>query len=155
MNKFKPALLGILCFLFALTAPFVVPLALLFTKREDKNLHPAFALWDTPDEPDLFDLDMETVREVYERWGWFVTAWYWFGLRNKGHGFESLFAREAPAHWPGDSLAEGLLTEGDFFIRRKRLGDFLLVFGWQVYASQKFKSGLEYRPKLAIKRRPR
>ena len=152
MNKFKPALLGILCFLFALTAPFVVPLALLFTKREDKNLHPAFVLWDTPDEPDLFDLDMVTVREVYERWGWFIAAWYWFGIRNRGHGFDSLFAMEAPAHWPE---GEGTHAGGEFFLTRKRYGDFLLVFGWQVYASQKYPSGLEYRPQLAIKRRPR
>lgn len=152
MNKIKPAALGLLCFLFSLTAPFVVPIALLFTKREDKNLHPAFALWDTPDEPDLFDLDMVTVRRVYERFGWFITAWYWFGIRNRGHGFDSLFAREAPAHWPE---GEATFERDPFFITRYRMGDFLLVFGWQVYASKKFATGLEYRPQLAIKRRPR
>ena len=152
MTLAKPsvAALGLLCLLFSLTAPFAVPIALLFTKREDKDI--AWSWYDTPDEPDLYDLDMETVRKVYERFGHWIAAWYWFGFRNRAHGFESLFAREAPAHWPqGDDTFE----RDDFFLTRKRFGDFLFVFGWQVYASRKFTSGLEYRPKLAIKRRRR
>lgn len=149
MNKLCVALKGLACFLFGLTAPFVVPFALLFTPRDAKDL--AWPLWDTPDEPDLYDLDMVTVRKVYERLGWFMAGWYWFGIRNRGHGFDSLFAKEAPAHWPE---GEATFERDPFFITRYRMGGFLLVFGWQVYGSKKFPTGLEYRPQLAIKRRP-
>ena len=149
MNKPAVAALGLLCFLVALTAPLVVPFALLFTKRDAKAL--AWSWYDTPDEPDLYDLDMPTVREVYERWGHWITAWYWFGIRNRAHGFDSLFAKEAPAHWPE---GDGEWADGDFFISRKRYGDFIVVFGWQVYGSSTFATKLEYRPQLAIKRRP-
>lgn len=151
MKYVTTALLGVLCLAFSLTAPFVAPIALIFTARDAKSLPPIFFLWDTPDEPDLYDLDIPAVRAVYERWGWFVTAWYWFGIRNRGHGFDSLFAREAPAYWPE---GEGSHERDGYFIDNKRFGDFLLVFGWQVYASHKYMSGLEYRPKLAVKGRP-
>jgi hypothetical protein len=149
MSKLTPALLGLLCFAFALTAPFLVPIALLFTPRDAKRL--AWSWYDTPDEPDLYDLDIPTVRALHERWGRFITAWYWFGWRNRAHGFDSLFSEIATAHWPE---GEGTYQAGEFFITRRRHGDFVLVFGWQVYASQKYATGLEFRPQLAIKRRP-
>jgi hypothetical protein len=129
----------------------MVPFALLFTRREATNL--AWAWYDTPDEPQLYDLKMTTVRWVYERFGHWVAAYYWFGFRNAGHGFESLFAQSAPKHWPE---GEGHFTCDDFFLERTRIGPFLFVFGWQVYGQvvKRWPSGLEYRPKLTLKYRP-
>jgi hypothetical protein len=150
MSDLSVVLKSILCSLFALTAPFMVPFALLFTKRDALDL--AWSWYDTPDEPDLIDLDgVHQAREIYEKWGWFIGAWYWFGIRNRGHGFESLFSKPAKRHWDD---VEGLLQNEDgFFLKRTRWGNLLFVFGWQVYASKKYPTGLEYRPKLTVKYR--
>ncbi len=152
--KLKTALLSLLCFAVSLTAPFVVPIALLFTPRDSKVL--AFSWYGTPDEPDLYDLDMAGVKSVYDRYGHWMAAWYWFGWRNRAHGFESLFSQPATAHWPAwDGAEAGRFRSPDgFFLDATRYGSFIVLLGWQVYASKKYASGLEYRPKLSIKRRP-
>ena len=145
------AVTGALSLAFGLTAPVAVPIALCFTKKHDVNL--AWSWYDTPDEPDLYDEDMKAVRWVAMRLGWRAAAYYWFGFRNRGHGFRSLFASRAYEHWPPDF--EGMLFDmgGAFLLRKRFLRVFVFVFGYQVYASKKFLTGLEYRPMLSIKLR--
>lgn len=154
MKYLKVIFISLLCAVFGLTAPFVVPVALLFTERDAKDLPKAFAWYDTPDEKDLFGWYETTVKETYEKYGWFVAAWVWFGWRNRGHGFASLFSKEAPGHW---SFTEGSGTNGDFFFWRKHIPvkwfELHLTFGWAVYSSTRYPTGFEYRPRMAIKTR--
>lgn len=147
MNKLYVIIISLLGTLVGMSAPFVVPLALLFTKRDAKNL--AFAWYDTPDEPELIGLYEPTVQRIADKWGWFISAWYWFGLRNRAHGFDSAFSKEAPEHWPETGSHE----RGEFFLTRARWGYFVFTFGWPVYHTTKYPSGFEYRPQMSIKTR--
>ena len=156
MKYLKVIFIYLLGLLFGCTAPVMVPFALLFTKRDAKVL--AWSWYDTPDEKDFIGLYEPKVQKKLDRYGWFVAAWYWFGIRNRGHGFASLFSQPAPGHWANETGA----NDGDeFFFWRgvfPVLGWFELhlSFGWAVYASSRYKPEFEYRPKVAIKtRRPK
>lgn len=153
MKYLTVAALSILCFIVGLFAPFVVPFALLRTDKDATEL--AWSWWDTPDEPDFIGFYEPTVYSLYKKYGWFMSAWYWFGLRNRAHGFYSLFSQPAPSHWPE---VEGMWERDGFFLWRKRVPvvdwfQFHLVFGWTVYASPRYPSGYEYRPQMSIKTR--
>lgn len=151
MNKLHVVVVSLLGTLVGLSAPFVVPVALLFTRRDAKNL--AFPWYDTPDEPELIGLYEPTVQRISDKYGWFISAWYWFGLRNRAHGFDSLWSKEAPSHWPETGSHES----GEFFISRRSWNmpgfRFVWTFGWPVYASTRCPSGFEYRPQMSIKTR--
>lgn len=146
MNKFKTFALGLLCLVFSLSAPFVVPVALLFTRRDAKAL--AWSWYDTPDEPDLIGLYEPAINDLYIHRGWWVACWVWFGIRNRADGFNSLFAVPARKHWPEGA---GYWEDGELFMRRWKLGPLLLVFGWPVYASDKYGLLLEARPMISVK----
>ncbi len=146
--------------LFALSAPMIVPIALLFTSRTAKSLPKFFSWYDTPDEDELIGMYEETVKAIHDKYGWFAAAYYWFGLRNLGHGFVSMFSRRARWHWPNGwdlstgNKAEFFKTASGEWIRTTRKGNFIVFAGWQVYASRTHDTGLEYRPVLSIKHRP-
>lgn len=143
----------LLCLVFGLlTAPIVVPFALLFTKRDAVSL--AWPLWGTPDEPAFMGMYEPAVKQKYDRYGWFIAAYYWFGFRNRAHGFASLFARPSPGHW----LSEvGMQRRNEYFYWRKRVPlrwfELHLSFGWAVYASVQYLSKFEYRPQVGVKTR--
>lgn len=153
-NKLYTLWLAICVLGFSLTAPIVVPFILLCTSELDRSL-PCWAAWyDTPDEDDLFDLGEPQVFWWYVNFGWFMTAWHWFGFRNRGHGFSSWLARPAPAdgkYGATDSFfiqkQIGLYTNGD------RTYGLRFGFGWQIYNSRQFDSKYEYRPRVWIKTR--
>lgn len=139
---------GLLNHLVGLSAPFIVPIALLFTPREARNL--AWAWYDTPDEPNLYDLFEPGVHAVYARFGHWVAAWYWFGWRNRAHGFAALFARP----WTRDHVdpgGEGWWEGDGMFMLRRQWGFVQFVFGWQAYRSVQFNTGFEARPVLSVK----
>lgn len=136
MFKIYTAFLGIIGFLFGLTAWFVVPIALCFTKKSDSNLPKFFSWYDTPDEINLIGLYEHQVLWVYNKFGWFMACWYWFGIRNRGHGFYSFFSRNDQPFWI-----------------KKQWWRLQFTFGWQPYASKKYPNGVEYRPRIAIKTR--
>lgn len=156
MSKIYTIFATFLCFFVALLAPIAVFFALLFTSKGAKNL--AWSWYDTPDEPEFIGLYEPTVQRIYDKYGWFISAWYWFGIRNRGHGFDSLFSKEAPSYWP----ETGSHTRDEFFFIHKiskpySIGSikwcFHYSFGWPVYTSTKYPSKLEYRPQLSIKTR--
>lgn len=153
MKKFRLVLLNLMFILFGFTAPLMVIFALLFTKRDAKVL--AWSWYDTPDEDDFIGLYEPDVKENFDKYGWFYAAWDWFGVRNRGHGFVSLWSKEAPGHWPE---GPGEFENGEFFYNRTYypvFNKFMLhiTFGWAVYASRKYDSKFEYRPKMAVKTR--
>lgn len=158
MIYLKTTLIGIICFVVGLTAPFVVPFALLFTCRYSGKLPRAFAWYDTPDVSRLsgiVGLDEAAVLRVYDKYGEWAARYFWYGLRNRAHGFDSLFSSEAPSQW---EFLEGYGERGDKFYWRKHFPIFNLFaihasFGWQVYSSKKYPSGYEYRPQAAVKTR--
>jgi len=148
---FKTFSLGLASLLVSLTAPFMVPVALLCTKREARTL--AWAWYDTPDEPELYDMFIPAVHRIYRLFGHWVAAWYWFGWRNRAHGFTAKMA----IPWPRDHVDPGRMGwwagEG-LFMYRKQLGPLQFIFGWQAYRSGQFDTGFEARPVLSIKGRP-
>jgi len=149
MIYLKTLLLGLLSTAFSLTAPFAVPFALLFTKRDATAL--AWSWYDTPDEPALIGLYEPQIAAIYgdgKGWRWWAAAWWWFGIRNTGHGFASLFAVPVDQHWPEGN---GMWRNGELFAMRYQLWLIQFFYGWAIYASA--KGGLEARPKISIKTR--
>ena len=98
------------------------------------------------------------MQRIADKYGWFIAAYYWFGWRNRAHGFDSLWSRPAPGHWPHEV---GMNDNGEQFYWRGRYSVFgkfeiHLSFGWAVYASTRHDTGFEFRPQMAIKtRRPK
>lgn len=149
--------------LISLTAPFVVPLILLFVDETDDNL-PTWAWpYDTPDEASLVGMYEASIESIHVRYGWYVAAWIWFGFRNRCHGLASHYSVPALAHWagdmPGSDNAANVLKDespdAGAWINARRVGPFVAVVGWQVYASNVYTTGLEYRPIVSMKCRPR
>lgn len=142
---------SLLVFLMGIVAFFVTPFALLLPKRDGKRI--AWKWLDTPDEDAFIGMYEPTVQRIFDKQGWFMAAWYWFGVRNRAHGFASRYSQEAPGHWPETGSHE----RGEFFISRRswEFSKFTVVtvFGWVVYKSGKYPSGFEYRPRMAIKTR--
>ena len=77
-----------------------------------------------------------------------IAAWWWFGIRNTGHGFASLFSVPVDKHWPEGN---GVWRNGKLFAMRYQLWLIQFFYGWAIYASA--KGGLEARPKISIKTR--
>lgn len=154
MNYISTFLIATLCFIVGLTAPFITPVALMFTARDAKSLPTFFSWLDTPDEPELINMNEASVKALFDKYGWWVSSFIWFGIRNRAHGFDSLFSSEAPSQWP---FLEGYGERGDKFYFRKHFPmkwfAIHVSFGWQIYASKKYASGLEYRPQAAVKSR--
>lgn len=141
---------AITCLAFSFTAPVVMLVGMWTVRKTSKNLPSALRWWDTPDEPDLVDLDMRTTAKLWSIW-WRLAVYDWFGLRNRGHGFTQMFAKMAPGHWP---RGEGKYRTGNVWLNVKRTGPFLTYFGWQTYSTTRTSTGVEFRPMLSIKYRP-
>lgn len=91
---------GLLVLLPDLLAPLVVPIALVFTQREDDHLPRLFAWWDNDvsingDRPDLEEAYYAPGHHVRSRWARFV----WLGLRNRA---SALSIRLGHAYQPGE-----------------------------------------------------
>lgn len=166
MNKFtttRTIALALWVLLASLTAPFVVPIILLFVQETDDDLPRWAWAYDTPDEKSLVGMYEPAIEALHRRYGWYVAAWVWFGLRNRCHGLASHYSVPAPMHWSGlmpsrDNATTSLIEINEAtgaWIYARRFGWLLFVAGWQVYASSAHATGLEYRPMLSVKiRRP-
>lgn len=95
----KDKLLLILKTLWRIPAPFVVPFFLLFARKTDyvtthlaqpsvqRYVLPDWLFWaSTPDETLPAGLYEPTALKIYKVVGWFLTSWYWLGIRNVGSG---------------------------------------------------------------------
>ena len=138
------------CLAFSFTAPVVMLVGMWTVSKTSKNLPSALRWWDTPDEPDLVDLDMPTTAKLWGIW-WRLAVYDWFGFRNRAHGFTQMFSKEAPAHWPRDP---GTYRNGSAWLNIGQHGPLRTYFGWQTYTTSRYPSGVEYRPMFSVKYRP-
>lgn len=75
----------IAAFLYRFVAPFVVPFLII------KKNPPLWAT--TPDDMTIPQgLYEPTVKKIYDKYGWFISTWYWLGFRNVGHGIGFKYA---------------------------------------------------------------
>ena len=146
--------------LYRLVAPFLVPIALLFaskTKERNKTWAPyrdaefpvnmrrlpyVFKWMETPDDQLIpSGLYEDTVLSIYKRFGWFVSQWYWLGLRNVGHGIFYPFGFDI-SDWDTAKIEalKKTKTVGPFEIRfgHKILNDWYGVYGGTMYAMPRF-----------------
>ncbi|SDO75758.1 hypothetical protein SAMN05216303_102278 [Rhodoferax sp. OV413] len=146
MRYLKPIAIALLIHLFALLAPFLVPIGLLFARWDSKptldqnGLHLAvrgdlpacFAWLNTPDERLPGGLYEPNVETIYQRYGRFLCSWYWLGLRNRGHGFAAQFGLPTSAYWPGEP---GYYQRGGLWWLRYPLAGGRLQFkaGYRIY----------------------
>jgi len=141
---------GLTCLLVSLTAPFVMLVGMWTVRKTSTNLPSALRWWDTPDEPDLVDLDVEATARLWNIW-WRLAVYDWFGFRNRAHGFTQMFAKEAPEHWPREP---GTYRNGSAWLNIGQHGPLRTYFGWQTYTTSRYQSGVEYRPMFSVKYRP-
>lgn len=143
----KPTLLGLWLQLPGLTAPFVVPVALLGatwdtdptadsmgTTPTVRGDLPRWASgYSTPNERLPGGTYEPAVLAVLHRWGRWICSWYWLGLRNRGLGFDGAYA--IPVRyvlWDPGQLG---LQEADdlWFYRQDLFAGLQLKLGWRTY----------------------
>ena len=150
-------LLHILQIFFRLIAPFFVPIALLFAKKTDernktwaphrddefpekmRRLPRSLKFLETPDDQLIpSGLYEDTVLNIYKKYGWFISQWYWLGFRNVGHGFFYKYGYNTDQE-PTSNLVK-TKDFGPFQIRygHKILRDWYGVFGGEYYAMPRF-----------------
>jgi hypothetical protein len=124
---------------FRFIAPFVVPFALIFAKKTDERNKvwapfrddkfpkqmrrlPSWLKWiETPDDQLIpSGLYEDTVLKTYEKYGWFISQWVWWGFRNVGHGFHYKY------------IIPITEEEGDKLKKSKALGPFEIRYGYKV-----------------------
>lgn len=140
--------------LWRLAAPFVVPFMLRKAVKTDvitshhaqPNIQryrlPKKWEWvETPDEHLPGGMYEPTVAKLYKRFGWFITSWYWLGLRNVGQGL--LFPHGAIVHPVYTSITVYQNEEDVTYWRRRALlnaglkqyppKSFLFFWEWYAY----------------------
>lgn len=98
-----------LMLIWRLSAWLLMPLLLLFARKTDQvTTHygqpqvpryrlPYWLAWaESPDEHLPGGLYEPTVMRIYERFGWFISSWYWLGFRNVGNGIVWGLGHEVP-----------------------------------------------------------
>lgn len=121
---------------------FLMPIILLFAKSTTQEtthygqppikryrLPKWLSVFETPDEHLPGGLYEPTVFKMYEKWGWFITSWYWIGLRNVLHGWQWRFGIEIPK-----KMRDLTQSERDMFrIWEKEyvVGPIKFLFGWR------------------------
>lgn len=140
---------GLTCFVFSLTAPFVMLIGMWTVRKSSINL-PSFLAWyDTPDEIGLVGLYEERVQKNWDMW-WRWAVYDWFSFRNRAHGFAQMFAKPATYHWL-EGVGNHRSLDSSAWLNDKQVGIFRTFFGWQVYSN--LDGTLSYRPMLSIKKR--
>lgn len=115
MKYLKPILAALLIQIVALFAPLLVLLALPFIRWDSsqsldpsgnfpaiRGNMPRWLSWlETPDERLPGGLYEPAVLAIYEKYGAWVCAWYWLGVRNRVQGFAAAFGVPATKGWTG------------------------------------------------------
>lgn len=143
MNRIKPCMQGLLLEVVSLLAPVLVLFALPFvrwdlTETSDeagdvaiRGDLPRWLAWlGTPDERPPGGLYESTVKKIYQKYGKYVTTWYWLGIRNRMHGLNYLFRKPTTGYFE----KEGLEDRPDGTWRYvKPLGFLQFVAGYRSY----------------------
>lgn len=135
-------------FAWRLLAPFFVPLFLLTARRvhhkaderggyngRDRvipryKLHPWLEWAETPDKHLPGGLYEEDVAKIYDRFGWFITAWYWIGKRNVGQGITWKLGK--PVDMWFHQMSEADRRRNGVWRREEVFGPFKILTGWKV-----------------------
>jgi hypothetical protein len=114
-------------------APLLVPIALLFAQRgRYRTKLPWIFNWlETPDEWLPGDRTIPAVRDIYDKWGWFICSWYWLGFRNVAFGISWQFGKPATNYLA--VLTEEEQKARGVFEHRYKVGFIELLVGYAIY----------------------
>ena len=162
----KALLITLITFAMRFVVPFIMPLMLLFAVKVDDDVNPykqpsiqryrlpkCFAWFDTPDQTLPGGLYEHTVKDVYDKWGWFICSWYWLAIRNVMFGFAWQFGKIA-----GNYYAVMTEREREFWGVSQRIYRGLglqLILGGAVYRDwyyTKTKQGFWAVPRISLRR---
>lgn len=134
-------------FLLMFVAWAIVPFLLLMSKKyrgenkvyPDPNIKyprklrrlPSWARWfETPDDITLpGGLYEPTVYKIYQKYGWFISSWYWISLRNVAHGVMWNQGHEIDMHINAMSSID--MQRNKVFNEVKKIGPFKLIYGYK------------------------
>lgn len=145
MNYFTAPFLGLIVTILNLLCPFLVPLILPFAKwdkepsveREGEMavIHGDLPYWlswfSTPDARLPGGMYEPAVAAMHVRWGKWITAWNWLGIRNALFGLSLSLGKPATGYIP--DLPLGLWKRDDIWRYSARLGPVKFLCGYKVY----------------------
>lgn len=145
MNYVTAPIMGLIITVFNVLCPFLVALILPFAKWDAEPTSarageqavirgdlPAWLSWfSTPDERLPGGLYEPTVAGLHDRWGKWVTSWYWLGLRNCLFGLALRLGRPATDYIP--DLPLGFWQRDDIWRYSVKFGPLKFLTGYKVY----------------------
>lgn len=140
----RVVLFVLLDILWKVPALFLTPIFLLLFSKEVKDTrrpsdrlggkrakYPKWLSWaETKDELMCGDLTIPTVKYIHEKFGWFITSWYWLGVRNTG---SLLWYVGKPAPTYLDLITEDQKKEYGIWYKEIPLVFLELRVGWNIY----------------------
>lgn len=96
-----------------------------------KRLPSWLAWFDTPDTQLPGDLTLPTVSDIYDKWGWFITSFYWLAIRNTFFGFSWQFGKPCMQYM--SNMTEGDKFRWDVWEKVIDFKIFKLKVGWVIY----------------------
>lgn len=166
MNYILPVLLGFIITVLNLVCPILVLFAIPFARWDKeptanipgREIQPAIIRGDlpkwlswfsTPDERLPGGLYEPTVKKIYDKYGKWVTSWYWLGCRNCLMTMAIRLGKPTTDYIPEEPL--GFWERGDIWRYSCQFGPIKFVIGYQVY---KLLDGSFYAaPVFTLKRR--
>lgn len=164
LHHITAPLAGILLIVISLLAPVIMLLVLPFIRWDDKptlgsygdnpvirGSLPRWLRWlETPDERLPGGLYEPTVRAMYDKWGQWVTSWYWLGIRNTVMGLAVAWGKPAGDYIP-ESLGYWQRDTDDLWRYAAQIAPGIkFVTGYQVYRT--LDGSFKAAPVFTIKR---
>jgi hypothetical protein len=145
MRYITVPLQGLLLIILSIIAPILVIFTIPFIKW-DKEIStqpqrtlppPKWLSWfQTPDNRLPGDLAIPEVMSVFQKYGKWVTSWYWMGLRNQVMGLAVWMGEQTSDYAPEN--VEGLWERTDIYGTvwkyTKTIGKIKFITGYKVYA---------------------
>jgi hypothetical protein len=85
---------------------------------------------ETKDELLPGDISIPTCSSLYKKSGWFITSWYWLGIRNTG-SILWYFGKPAPTYLA--IMTDEQKQEYGITQTVRKIGVIKLIYGWNVY----------------------
>lgn len=131
--------------LLTLVAFFLSPILMLISlpfikwdraKQEDDTILrgslPSFlSFLETPDQRLPGDLTIPSVKDIFDKYGKYITSWYWLGIRNQMMTLAIRLGQDTTDYIPEQPY--GYWERGDIWRYSISLGRFTFVTGYQVY----------------------